>query len=128
MATTIERPQSAQVVAHATEYPADRDGDGTGYDRRSKRNDAERHDSETDTGYSTDEPAVFIDAHHLENHALDGVAAYRAAALQALEPRIDHGPVHPLRGAQEGIGPDNIRHAYEDHGEADEWHEINVAT
>ena len=126
MATTIERPQSAQVVAHATEYPADRDGDGTGYDRRGKRKDAERHD--TDTGYSMDEPAVLIDAHHLENHALDGVAAYRAAALQALEPQIDHGPVHPLRGSQEGIGPDNIRHAYEDHGEAEERHQVNVAT
>lgn len=126
MATTIERPQSAQVVAHATEYPADRDGDGTGYDRRGKRNGAQRHDS--DTGYSTDEPAVLIDAHHLENRALDGVAAYRAAALQALEPRVEHGPVHPLRGAQEGIGPDNIRHAYEEHGETEERHEINVAT
>ncbi len=126
MATTIERPQAAQVVAHATEYPADRDGDGTGYDRRGKRNSAQRH--ETDTGYSEDEPAVLIDAHHLENHTLDGVAAYRAAALQALEPGIDHGPVHPLRSSVDGVSADNIRHAYEDHGDGEEPHEVNVAT
>jgi len=123
---TIERPQSAQVVAHATEYPADRDGDGTGYDRRNRRNSPQRHDN--DTGYSENEPAVLIDAHHLESHALDGVAAYRAAALQALEPGIDHGPVHPLEGAREGLLPDNIRHAYEDHEDGDAQHKVNVAT
>ena len=126
MATTIERPQSAQVVAHATEYPADKDGDGTGYDRRDKRNRAQR--PATDTGYSENEPAVLIDAHHTENHALDGVAAYRAAALQAMEPGIDHGPVHPMRGTVDGLLPDNIRHAYEDHGDGEEPHEVNVAT
>jgi hypothetical protein len=38
---------AAQVVAHATEYPADRDGDGTGYDRRKKRDTAERQDQDT---------------------------------------------------------------------------------
>lgn len=93
---TIERPHSAQVVAHATEYPADRDGDGTGYDRRKKRNTAERH--ETQTGGSEDNPAVLVESHPVDSHALDGVAAYRAAALSALEPSVDHGPVNPLRG------------------------------
>jgi hypothetical protein len=126
MATTIERPQSAQVVAHATEYPADRDGDGTGHDRRKKRNKTQRHD--TNTGSSGDEPAVLIDAHHLENHALDGVAAYRAAAQQALEPGIDHGPVHPLPGPIDKLPAQNVRHAYEDHGDGEEPHEVNVAT
>lgn len=123
---TIERPASAQVVAHATEYPADRDGDGTGYDRRKKRDTAERH--ETDPGQSPDNPAVLIDAHHSENHTLDGVAAYRAAALQALEPGIDHGPVHPLPGPVNRLPPDNIRHAYEDHDDGEPPHEVNVAT
>ena len=123
---TIERPKSAQVVAHATEYPADRDGDGTGYDRRKKRDTAERH--EATPGMSPDNPAVLIDAHHIENHTLDGVAAYRAAALQALEPGIDHGPVHPLPGPVNRLPPDNIRHAYEDHDDAEPPHEVNVAT
>jgi|GEM_PF-2054444 len=123
---TIERPQAAQVVAHATEYPADRDGDGTGYDRRKKSDTAERQDPHT--GPSDDDPAVLIDAHHAVNHVLDGVAAYRAAALQALEPGIDHGPVHPLRGPSDRLPPDNIRHAYEDHGDDEGSHEVNVAT
>lgn len=122
---TIERPQSAQVVAHATEYPADRDGDGTGQDRRKRAEAAERRDNSAQT--SDDRPAVLIDAHHTVSHMLDGVAAYRAAALQVLEPGIDHGPVHPLSGPVDWRPPDNIRHAYEDR-KTDEDHEVNVAT
>ncbi|EAV41993.1 hypothetical protein SIAM614_25277 [Roseibium aggregatum IAM 12614] len=123
---TIERPQAAQVVAHATEYPADRDGDGTGYDRRKKRDTAERHENET--GLSEDNPAVLIDDHHTVNHVLDGVAAYKATALQVMEPGIDHGPVHPLQGPVDRIPADNVRHAYEDHEAGDPPHEVNVAT
>lgn len=123
---TIERPQSAQVVAHATEYPADRDGEGTGYDRRKKRDTAERHENET--GLSDDTPAFLIDDHHTVNHVLDGVAAYKAAALQVMEPGIDHGPVHPLRGPVDRVPADNIRHAYEDHDDGEPPHEVNVAT
>jgi len=121
---TIERPQSAQVVAHATEYPADRDGDG--HDRRKKRDIAERH--EDVPGGLEDGPAVLIDAHHAVNHVLDGVAAYRAAALQVMEPGIDHGPVHPLRGPIDRIPAENIRHAYEDHDDGKTPHEVNLAT
>ncbi len=123
---TIDRPVSAQVVAHATEYPADRDGDGTGYDRRKKSDTAERHGSEP--GLSEETPAVLIDARHAVNHALDGVAAYRAAALRVLEPGIDHGPVHPLRGPIDWRPAENIRHAYEDHSDGSDPHEVNVAT
>jgi hypothetical protein len=123
---TIERPQSAQVVAHATEYPADRDGDGTGQDRRKKRDTAER--PEIAAGPFDDNPAVLIDAHHTVNHVLDGVAAYRAAALQVMEPGIDHGPVHPLRGPVNRVPAENIRHAYEDHDDGKTPHEVNVAT
>ncbi|WP_298817262.1 hypothetical protein [uncultured Roseibium sp.] len=124
---TIERPHSAQVVAHATEYPADRDGDGTGYDRRKKRNTAERH--ETQTQGSENDPAVLVESHPVDSHALDGVAAYRAAALSALEPSVDHGPVSPLRGPVDRLPAENIRHAYEDHGDTDLLpHEVNVAT
>ena len=126
MATTIERPVPAQVVAHATEYPADRDGNGTGGDRHKKSSTAERH--ETGTGQTEESPAVLIDAHHLENHTLDGVAAYRATALQALEPGIDHGPVRPLPGPANRVPPDEIRHAYEDHADGETPHEVNVAT
>jgi len=121
---TIERPQSAQVVAHATEYPADRDG--TGHDRRKKRDIAERREDVSE-GIEND-PAVLIDAHHTVNHVLDGVAAYRAAALQVMEPGIDHGPVHPLRGPVNRIPAENIRHAYEDHDDGKTPHEVNVAT
>ena len=123
---TIERPKSAQVVAHATEYPADRDGDGADHDRRKKRETAERH--ENDSVPPGDDPAVLVDAHHTENHTLDGVAAYRAAALKALEPGIDHGPVHPLRGPVDRLPAENVRHAYEDHGGEIERHSVNVAT
>ncbi|MCV0428574.1 MAG: hypothetical protein K5905_24215 [Roseibium sp.] len=126
MATTIERPQSAQVVAHATEYPADRDGDGTGYDRRKQRNTAERHDP--DARPAEDGPAVLIDAHSPEDHVLDGMEAYRAAAMRAMEPGIDHGPVHPMRGPVDWTPPEDVRHAYEDHGDEDDTHQVNVAT
>ncbi|QDG75539.1 hypothetical protein [Labrenzia sp. PHM005] len=126
MATTIERPVPAQVVAHATEYPADRDGDGTGYGRRQKST-AERQDQ--DTGSPDEAPAVLIDDHHIESHVLDGMAAYQAAALEVLEPGIDHGPVHPLPGPVDRVPPQNVRHAYQDHPEADDPpHKVNVAT
>lgn len=123
---TIERPKAAQVVAHATEYPPDRDGEGTGHDRGKKRDTAERQD--TDTGGPDENPAVLVDAHHIESHTLDGVAAYRAAALQALEPGIRHGPVHPLPGPVNRLPADNIRHAYEDHSDGEPAHAVNVAT
>ncbi|TYC49759.1 hypothetical protein FMN50_23915 [Rhodobacterales bacterium] len=126
MATTIERAQPAQVVAQATEYPADRNGQHTGHQRQDESDAAQRHDEDV-TGQADDSPAVLIDAHHLENHTLDGVAAYRAAALSVLEPGIDHGPVHPLPGPVNRVPADNIRHAYEDH-EDDATHEVNVAT
>lgn len=126
MATTIERPIAAQVVAHATEYPADRDGDGTGYGRDKKRT-AERQDQ--DTGSSTEDPAVLIDDHHTVDHTLDGIAAYKAAALEVLEPSVDHGPVHPLPGPVDKVPPQNVRHAYEDHPDGEEPpHAVNVAT
>lgn len=126
MANAIERPVSAQIVAHATEYPADRDGDGTGYGRKHKST-AERQDQ--DTGNLDEAPAVLIDDHHSENHILDGVSAYRAVALEVMEPGIDHGPVHPLPGPMNKVPPQSVRHAYEDHHEADEPpHEVNVAT
>lgn len=125
MATTIERPKLAQVVAHATEYPVDRDGDGTGYDRKHKRN-AQRQDE--DTGGPDDRPAVVVDACHTVDHVLDGMAAYRAAALQALEPGIDHGPVNPLIGPMNKVPADSVLNAYADHPDDDETHEVNVAT
>ncbi len=123
---TIERPQGPQVVAHATEYPADRDGDGTGHDRRKKSDTAKRQDTGTDR--PEEGPAVLIDAHHAENHTLDGVEAYRAAALQALEPGIDHGPIHPLAGPRDKMPASNIRHAYETAGETEPAHRVNLAT
>jgi hypothetical protein len=49
------------------------------------------------------------------DHTLDGVAAYKAAALEVLEPGMDHGPVHPLPGPVDKVPPQNVRHAYEDH-------------
>lgn len=126
MATTIERPQSAQVVAHATEYPADRDGQGSGHDRHKQSDSAERHQIAPED--RDENPAVLIDAHHVENHTLDGVTAYRAAALSLLEPGIPHGPVHPLPGPIDRVPPENIRTAYEDHEDENSPHEVNVAT
>lgn len=126
MATTIERPKAAQIVAHATEYPADRDGNGTGYGKQHNTS-AERQDQET--GSPTEAPAVLVDDHHHVSHVLDGMAAYRAAALEVLEPGIDHGPVHPLPGPVDRVPAQNVRHAYEDHHETDDPpHEVNVAT
>jgi hypothetical protein len=126
MATTIERSQVTQVVAHATEYPADREGDGTGYGGKQKST-AERQDQ--DTGSPDEVPAVFIDEHHTENHVLDGMAAYQAAALEVMEPGIDHGPSHPLPGPVDKVPPQNVLHAYGDRSEDGEpSHEVNVAT
>ncbi|GAA0786062.1 hypothetical protein E1180_02960 [Roseibium denhamense] len=123
MANTIERPKGPQSVAHATEYPADRDGHGAG---QHKKRDAQRPDQEP--GSSNEEPAVLVDDHHYVDHALDGVAAYRATALSVLEPGIDHGPVQPLRGPAGYTSADNIRHAYEDPSADEDEHTVNVAT
>jgi hypothetical protein len=127
MPTTVERPPVANVVAHATEYPADRDADGRGDDRkRSNESEAERHDE--DTGSSAETPAVLVDANHHEDHSLDGVAAYRAAARHALEPHLETPKRNRMQISADKQAAETVRHAYEDHGGEIEHHEVNVAT
>ncbi len=126
MATTVERPIAPHVVAHATEYPADRDGGGTGQNRQnSSKDSAESH--ETDVAGGEETPAVLVDRLD-QNHFLDGVEAYKATALSVLEPGIEHGPVHPLSLAQGKVPAYSVQNAYTHAEEKPEPHKVNVAT
>ncbi len=127
MPTTVERPHAANVVAHATEYPADRDADGRGDGRKSsKESDAERHEMEA--GSPGETPAVLVDANHHEDHLLDGVAAYRAAARHVLDPHAEPPKRARVNANADRQAPVTVRHAYEDHGGEIEEHVVNVAT
>jgi len=126
MPSTVERPIPANVVAHATEYPSDRE--------RREREDNRRKGSESaaaqrpETGEpDQDEPAVLIDDHHETSHILDGVSAYQAAAHHVLDPVAARGSPHPLAPEPGAILPETVRHAYEDHDE-EPPHKVNVAT
>ncbi|GGB37930.1 hypothetical protein GCM10011316_07530 [Roseibium aquae] len=142
MSSTIERPPAASLVAHATEYPADREN--------RERDDHRRQNSESETSSRPEagdpqeqDPAVVVDTHHYESHVLDGVSAYQAAAHHALDKAAhasaDAHPV-PVHRAVYGPGlldpgpqgrgrivPETIRHAYEDH-EPEPPHQVNMAT
>ncbi|WP_417670176.1 hypothetical protein [Roseibium sp.] len=127
MPTTIERPPTAPVVAHATEYPPDRQR------REQERNDSNSNESRAqrhglNSGTSEEEPAVVVDAQHHEDHRLDGVAAYTAAAHHVLDPLQKHRDASKVHGAVERHAPSEIKHAYEEHGGAVETHRVNVAT
>jgi hypothetical protein len=81
-----------------------------------------------------EEPAVLVDTSHEISHTLDGIAAYRAAAEQALhQPSGPHSAVSgnrtlPQRATRDHQPPSAARHAYEDHGGQIEHHAVNVAT
>jgi hypothetical protein len=127
MPSTVERPPAANVVAHATEYSPDRDSRGQGDNRgNSNESDAQRHHDET--GPLDETPAVLVDAHHHEDHSLDGVAAYRAAAQHVLDPKAKTATSTVPAGSREACAAETVRHAYEDHGGEVEQHSINVAT
>ncbi|MEP0232278.1 hypothetical protein [Roseibium sp.] len=127
MPTTIERPPAAPVVAHATEYPPDRERrDDPRDEHNSKESRAQRHDP--DTGSSDEAPAVLVDAEHHEDHRLDGVAAYRATAQHVLDPKKTTVRRPSTLGAPEHQAPETVRHAYEDHGTQEERHSLNVST
>lgn len=127
MPTTIERPPAANVVAHATEYPPDPERRKQEREEHSSNESrAQRH--ETETGSPSEAPAVLVDADHHEDHLLDGVAAYRAAAQHVLEPERSKpaGPI-PYK-SRDYQAAETVRHAYEDHGGQDETHRLNVST
>lgn len=127
MPSTVERSPAANVVAHATEYASDRDSKGQGDNRRSSNeSDAQRHHDET--GSLAETPAVLVDAHHREDHLLDGVAAYRAAAQHALDPKAKPLASTSITGIYDRCAAETVRHAYEDHGGEIEQHSVNVAT
>ncbi len=133
MPTTIERPPAAHVVAHATEYPPDRER------REQERNNRNSNESRAERQDDTDVPiqnragpdAVVI-AHLEEDHRLDGVSAYThlgERALRHLKPgEGEHRP--PLHQVQRqgAYVASEIRHAYEDHGGEPEEHRVNIAT
>lgn len=126
MPSTVERPPAANVVAHATEYAPDRDQRGQGEHRKdSNESDAQRHADET--GSVEETPAVLLEPHHLDDHLLDGVAAYRAAAHHVLDPNPEK-PASTPRESSDPRAADAVRHAYEDHGGEVEEHSVNVAT
>lgn len=127
MPSTVERPPAVNVVAHATEYAPDRDSKGQGDNRgNSSESDAQRHEDET--GSPAETPAVLVDAHHYEDHLLDGVAAYRAAAQHVLDPKAKPLASTSITGIYDGCAAETVRHAYEDHGGEIEQHSVNVAT
>jgi hypothetical protein len=127
MPSTVERSPAANVVAHATEYAPDRDSKGQGDNRgNSNESDAQRHEDET--GSLAETPAVLVDAHHNEDHALDGVAAYRATAQHVLDPKSKLRASTSILGSHDKCAAETVRHAYEDHGGEIEQHSVNVAT
>ncbi|MTI42139.1 hypothetical protein JM93_04299 [Roseibium hamelinense] len=127
MPSTIERPVAAQVVAHATEYPPDRQRQEREPDEeRGKESKAQR--PEDQTGSDTETPAVLIDDHHQEDHRLDGVAAYTAAAQHAAKTASKPVSALPRTEPPEKQSAEAVRHAYEDHRGEIEQHEVNVAT
>jgi len=128
MPSTVERPIPANVVAHATEYPPDRD-------RRERQEHEKRKGSESAAAQrpefetpDQDEPAVVIDDHHETSHVLDGVNAYQAAAHHAREP-VKAGAGHtPVEADTGPVLPQQARQAYEDHEHDETPHKVNVAT
>lgn len=128
MPSTVDRPHAANVVAHATEYPSDRQQRERDADKR-HGNESAAQRPEDEPGSETANPAVLIDAHHDENHLLDGVAAYTAAAQQALGSPVKRiAERYTLAPRVERRPPALVRHAYEDHHGEMEEHEVNVAT
>jgi len=126
MPSTVERPVPANVVAHATEYPPDREKrERDERKHKSIESSAQRMD---DPIPESDSPAVVIEPHLLEDHLLDGVAAYRATAKTLLEPGYQPGERHPLYQEPGRLAAETVRHAYEDHGDIDDPHAVNLAT
>ena len=131
MPTTIERPPAANVVAHATEYPPDRErrerNHGSSKESRAERLD----DTDGPNQERTGSDAVVI-AHLEEDHRLDGVSAYTdlgERALRHLKQASD--PERPVQGSLQRQGAyvaSEIRHAYEDHDTEAETHQVNIAT
>ncbi|MBD8892045.1 hypothetical protein [Roseibium litorale] len=128
MPTSVDRPQGAQVVPHATEYPPDRERQRHAFPRPEDAGGHDREAREETSGPQDEDPAVVLETEHFEDHRLDGVAAYRATAHKVLDPVPQpadqkragpHGDVQP---------PSVVRHAYEEHGGEIEHHEVNVAT
>lgn len=132
MPPTIERPTAANVVAHATEYPRDRDRREQG-DRSSEDNasDTERQDQfefETaETSGAPDSPDVLVD-HVVEDHRLDGVAAYTHLGEQARLHLKEPSSASTIVKSSESHAPSEVRQAYEGHTEEPEDHQINLAT
>ncbi|WP_346892422.1 hypothetical protein [uncultured Roseibium sp.] len=127
MPSTVERPPAANVVAHATEYAPDRDSKGQGDNRgNSSESDAQRHQDETEA--LAEEPAVLVDSHHHEDHSLDGVAAYTAAAQNVLDPKAKPLASTVVTSIHDRCAAETVRNAYEDHGGEIEHHSVNVAT
>lgn len=127
MSTTVERPPAASVVAHATEYVPDRDAKGQGESRKNnKESDAPHHTDEA--GSLEETPAVVVEPHLLEDHLLDGVAAYCATAHHVLDPHPKKPDLNPREDQSDTCTAETVRHAYEDHGGEIEQHTVNVAT
>ncbi|WP_417695408.1 hypothetical protein [Roseibium sp.] len=131
MPATIERPPAANVVAHATEYPPDRQRQGhrgSEEDRRESR--AERQDDHAPKLSGSADAVVIV--HVEEDHRLDGVSAYTHLGEQARLALNQRAATASLSG-QSTTSPDphtpgEIREAYEEHGGELEHHEVNVAT
>ncbi|MBO6758223.1 MAG: hypothetical protein JJ902_17940 [Roseibium sp.] len=126
MPSTVDRPQTASVVAQASEYPTDRNQRDREEHKRNSFKSAAPRPEESDN--DTTSPAVVILGGHSGSHLPDGVTAYRATAQKVLEPGFRSGERHPLFPDPGRPTAETVRHAYEDHGDPDIDHSVNLAT
>ena len=128
MPTSVDRPQGAQVVPHATEYPPDREKQKHAFPNPDGGQDSEKRNQEPIPEATDEEPAVVLDPEHFEDHRLDGVAAYTAAAHKVLDSVQQSGQQGQARLHSDPQPASVVRHAYEDHSGDPEHHEVNLAT
>ena len=130
MPSTVERPTAANVVGHATEYPTERERHGREQQKRNGIGSPAHSpdDQPDDVSAEQETPAVVIEPHHLQDHTLGGVAAYRATAKPLLVPGYKPGDRHPLYQELGRTSAETVRHAYEDHKEDWDHHAVNLAT
>ena len=127
MPTTIEKPNAAQVVAHATEYPPDREHRDQ-QRNQSKSNESRAHSHGLDTDPSTEEPAVVVGHEQKRDQILDGVAAYHALAQHLLERKATQRISQPSTAPVHDHAAAEINHAYEEPAGRSETHQVNLAT
>lgn len=132
MPSTIERSGPPNVVAHATEYPPDRQRreEWQGHEDGNESRE-ERHDESA--GGKKSSPDAYIISHYEADHRLDGVNAYtmlgnrQPNGVASGRASVDVRRRGPLSSDEYSSG--EASHAYHPPPHDDEdVHEVNVAT